>query len=187
MNLYKCMIILGITGMASAGKGAVSGYLKSKGFEKFVFSDILKIEAKKRGLLKGNYEEQKNILSKLGGQLRKETGKMEVLAIMLVDEIKKKNLDKVVVDGFRAIEEVEIFRKNFNDFKLIFIDTSEENRFNRRKLEDPDADLEKFKERDQRDINEKGMQKVIDSADIIINNNKTKQELYEQLDKINQV
>jgi dephospho-CoA kinase len=83
------MLILGLTGFASSGKGEASNYLKSKGFEKFVFSDILKLEAQKRGILKGSYEEQKSILSKLGDELRKETGKMDILAIMLVDEIKE--------------------------------------------------------------------------------------------------
>ena len=47
-----------------------------------MFSDILREEAKKRRLLENkNYEEGKAILSKLGNQLRKESGKMEVLAL----------------------------------------------------------------------------------------------------------
>ena len=178
------MMIFGLTGLAAAGKGEVSDYFKSKGFEKFVFSDILKIEAKKRGLVSNNLEEYKNILSKLGDELRNESGKMEVLAIMLTDEIRSKNLDKVIIDGFRSIEEVEIFKQSFPEFKLIVVQTSEEIRFNRRKEDDSDANLEKFRERDERDIKEKGLQKVIDAADIIISNNSTKKELYEKLDEI---
>ncbi|MBU3897160.1 MAG: AAA family ATPase [Nanoarchaeota archaeon] len=182
------MLIFGLTGLASSGKGEASNYLKSKGFEKFVFSDILKIEAQKRGILTGNYEEQKNILSKLGDELRKETGKMEVLAIMLVGEIKKRNLDKVIVDGFRALEEAETFRNNFSNFKLIFVDTPEKIRFERRKLEDPTIKFEEFLERDKRDIEKKGLGKVIKTCNITIENTGSKEELYKKLDKIiNQV
>jgi len=153
------MIVLGLTGLAAAGKGEVSDYLKSKGFEKFVFSDVLRIEAGKRGIsLDVSYEEQKKILSELGDTLRKETGKMEILAMMLVIEIQSKNLEKVVVDGFRSIEEVEVFRSNFKEFKLIYIDTPEEVRFKRRQLDDKKADLKRFRERDKIDI--KALRKI---------------------------
>jgi len=108
-------LVIGLTGLAGSGKGEVSSYLVKKyNFVKLVFSDILREEAKKRELLENkNYEESKIILSKLGDHLREETGKMEVLAEMLVEKIKKDKLEKIVVDGFRAVEEVETFKKNF--------------------------------------------------------------------------
>lgn len=180
----KIMLIFGLTGLAGCGKGEVANYLKSYGFQRFVFSNILKKEAKKRGLVSNDLEKQKEFLSKLGDRLRKESGKMEILAIMIIEQIKVRKLDKVVVDGFRSVEEVNIFRKTFPGFKLIFIDTPEEIRFQRRKLDDPKANLKSFRERDERDIKEKGLGEVIKIADIKIDNSGTRKELYNKLEKI---
>ena len=41
--------IIGLTGPAAAGKEVVSGKLKQDGFDVFIFSDILRREAEKRG------------------------------------------------------------------------------------------------------------------------------------------
>jgi dephospho-CoA kinase len=178
--------VVGLTGLAGSGKGAASDYLvKKHKFVKLVFSDILKEEAKKRGLLENkNYEESKGILSKLGDQLRRESGKMEVLADMLVEKIKSTGLEKVVVDGFRAVEEVETFRNNFESFCLIFVDAEDSIRFQRRKKEDAEADIESFRQRDNRDINEKGLGKVVKMADFRVDNNSSFEELFKQMDSI---
>ena len=98
-------LVIGLTGLAGSGKGEVASYLfKKHNFSKFVFSDILREEAEKRGLLKNkSYEQSKKVLSILGRELREKSGKMEVLAEMLVEKIKSDNLENVVVDGFRAL------------------------------------------------------------------------------------
>jgi dephospho-CoA kinase len=178
--------VIGLTGLASSGKGTVSDYLvKKHGFVKLVFSDVLKEEAKKRGLSENKtYEENKDILSKLGDQVRRESEKMEILAEMLVKKIKSNNLKKVVVDGFRSVEEVRCFKKNFEKFYLIFVDTEENIRFQRRKKEDAKTDVESFRERDKRDIKEKGLRKVIELADFKVDNNKEFENLYNQVDNI---
>jgi len=178
-------IVIGLTGLASCGKGTVSDYLKRYGFIQLIFSDILKEEAEKRGLLKNKtYEEQKNVFSKLGDELRKESGKWYILAEMLVEKIKSNNIEKVVVDGFRSVEEVEFFKKSFKNFYLIFIDANENTRFLRRKLEDPTATIKGFKDRDERDIKGKGLGKVIEMADFKIINNKDFAYLYKQINGI---
>jgi dephospho-CoA kinase len=179
-------LVVGLTGLAGSGKGEVTAYLVRKhNFAKFVFSDILKEEARKRGLLENkSYEESKAVLSKLGGQLRKKSGKMEVLAEMLVEKIKAGNFDNVVVDGFRSLEEAQCFKKNFENFYLIFVDTDETIRFERRKKEDPEANIESFIERDKIDINEKGLGRVIDLADFKVDNNRDVESLFEQVEKI---
>jgi dephospho-CoA kinase len=177
--------VIGLTGLASCGKGTVSDYLKKYGFIKLVFSDILKEEAERRGLLKNKtYEEQKKVFSELGDELRKESGKWYVLAEMLVKKIKSNNLEKVVVDGFRSVEEVEFFKKSFKNFYLIFVDADENTRFERRKLEDPNSKIENFRERDKIDIKEKGLGKVIKMADFKVNNNKDINYVYKQTDEI---
>jgi dephospho-CoA kinase len=179
-------LVIGLTGLAGSGKGEVSSYLvKKQNFAKFVFSDILREEAEKRGLLKNkSYEESKKVLSLLGRELRKRSGKMEVLAEMLVRKIKAGNFDNVVVDGFRSLEEAECFKNNFKDFYLIYVDTDETIRFERRKKEDPEAKIESFIERDKIDINEKGLGRVIDLADFKIENNREVESLFEQIERV---
>jgi len=166
------LLVIGLTGLASSGKGEVARYLEKNGFSKFVFSDVLKEEAEKRGLLENKtYEEQKNIFSKLGDQLRRENGRWDILAEKLIEKIKSNNLEKVVVDGFRSVEEVNLFKKNFQNFYLIYVNADEEIRFKRRKLEDSNIDIENFRARDKRDIEEKGLEKVIELTDFTIDNN----------------
>jgi len=181
------LLVIGLTGLASSGKGEFTDYLINKyKFKKLVFSDILKEEAKKRGLLENNnYEEQKDILSKFGKKLREKTGKWDILAEELIKKIKSGNLEKVVVDGFRSVEEVNLFKKNFENFYLVFIDADEKIRFSRRKLEDPTTNIENFKARDKRDIEKLGLGKVIEMADFTVNNNKQGlKNLYKEIDNL---
>ena len=180
------LFVVGLTGLAGSGKSEVSKYLvKRYGFEKLVFSDILREEAKNRKLLNNeNYEQQKYILSKLGETLRKETGRWDILAVKLVNKIKDGNYDRVVVDGFRSAEEAKLFKNNFEKFHLVLIETDELVRFERRRKEDPKATLEDMKTRDKRDIEELGLGKVIKLADSKVQNNDDIKTLHEKLDKI---
>jgi len=166
------LLVIGLTGLASSGKGEVSSYLVKKyDFKKFVFSDVLREEANKKNLLENkSYEEQKNILSKLGEMLRKGSGRWDILAIKLVEKIKSEKFERVVVDGFRSIEEVNLFKKNFEKFYLIFVDADESIRYSRRKLEDPNMSISDLRQRDRRDVQELGLGKVIETADFSINN-----------------
>ena len=63
------MIVIGLTGMNGCGKSVVSDYLEKKGFVRFIFSDFLRAEAKKKGIM----IEDRNELSKFGKKLRDET------------------------------------------------------------------------------------------------------------------
>ncbi len=166
------LLVVGLTGLASSGKGETSSYLVEKyGFTRLVFSDVLREEAEKRDLLTGkSYEEQKNILSKLGEMMRKASGRWDILAVKLVEKIKSNNFEKVVVDGFRSAEEVNLFRKNFEKFYLIFVEADEKIRFARRRLEDPNISINDLRQRDKRDVEELGLGKVVAMADFKINN-----------------
>ena len=179
-------IIIGLTGLAGSGKSEISKHLLEKhGFSKLVFSDILREEAAKRRLLEGkSYEEQKFALSKLGEVLRKESGRMDILAVKLVEKIVSGNYDNIIVDGFRSAEEVNLFRKNFDDFYLVLVETDENIRFNRRKMEDPSITIENIRSRDKRDIEELGLSKVIEMADFKVENNDSISSLHEEIDNI---
>jgi dephospho-CoA kinase len=181
----KVQKIIGLTGLAGCGKGTAAEYLHRKyGLEWFVLSDILKAEAERRGLLKGkSMEESKFILSKFGDQWRKETGMKSILGIKMIELLKERGVEKAIVDGFRSVEEVEMFRKVFN-FTLVFVDTSLETRWKRRHKQDPKSNRADFEARDRNDIEKLGLGNVIKSADFRIDNNGTKEELGKQLDDL---
>jgi len=163
-------IIIGLTGPAAAGKETISKKFAEAGFEVFVFSDILRREAQSRGLLKGNPEEDRMIISKLGDIVRFISGKKDILADALVREILSSSGQKFVVDGFRSEDEVFLFRKTFGNFKLIYVNADSKIRFERRKLQDPTASYDNFVKRDEMDIKNKGMDKVFRMADARIAN-----------------
>ena len=180
-------MVIGLTGLAGCGKSTVSNYVKSKhGFEFLIFSDVLKEEAARRGLLKGNesLEESKRILSKLGDDWRSETRNKGIIADKLIEKIKTSGMKKVIVDGFRAPSEVELFRKEFPGFKLIYVYAPVEIRFARRRLEDHMLKREDFEARDKQDIEKKGLGDVVEMKDFTLNNSSDFRSLFMQIDQL---
>jgi len=178
-------LVIGLTGLAACGKGTASEYLKEKhGFTAFTLSDVLRKEAEKRGLLENkSLEESKLILSRFGVEWRKETGRRDILGHTLAERIKKEKLARTVVDGFRSAEEVELFRREFR-FTLVRVDATLETRWQRRLEQDPKANRADFEKRDKFDVEKLGLGKVLEMADLRINNNGTKEELHKQVDSI---
>ena len=72
-------MIIGLTGTIGSGKGEVVKYLKGKGFEHYVYSDILKEIAKQR-----NIEPTRANLQKLGSDIKKESKNLGVLSKKLL-------------------------------------------------------------------------------------------------------
>lgn len=172
-------MILGITGLACGGKQVAAEYLKDKyGFELLDFAaDSIVAEAKTRGL-----EPTKMNLSILGDELRK-TGGMAVFAKIILKKIKS---DKTAITGFRSPEEVDYIRNEYvDDFYLIEIHANPVVRFKRRRPSDPQIEQDFFA-RDERDIQNKGLGKVIEIADYRIENNNTAEELYAKIDEFMQ-
>ena len=179
-------MVIGLTGLAGSGKTTVAKYLKEKyGYEFLTLSDIIKEEIARRGLSDGEtLEEQKRYQSNFADEWRKETGKMEIVAIKMIEKVNSMKLKKAVIDGFRSPAEVDLFRNAFPHFKLIYVSTDFETRFKRRLKDDPTAKKEKMQERDKMDIEKKGLQEVIDMADFILDNNGTLKDLQHQTDVI---
>ena len=180
-------MVLGLTGLAGCGKSTVANYLKQKyGFQFVVFSEVLRDEAVRRGLLRPGLEVEqiKKILADLGDAWRKETGKNEIIAEKLIEKINSLNLRKVAVDGFRAPAEVELFRANFPNFKLIYVFAPADVRFKRRRMEDHTVTRQAFDERDKQDVEKKGLGKVIEMANMELNNSTDYRSLFLQIDHI---
>jgi dephospho-CoA kinase len=122
-------MIIGITSFLAAGKGTMSEHLKTKGFQIYSCSDIIRKECKKKGL-----EITRDNLQKTGNDLRKKHGS-NILAKRLSEKInkeKQKGLNNFVVESIRNPLEIKELKK-FNDFVLVFIDVDSKKRYDRAK------------------------------------------------------
>lgn len=159
------MRIMGVSGLPGSGKGFVSDIATEKGAMIVSMGDIIREEAKKRG--ESTKETAKN--------LRKEHGQY-IVAEMTIEKIKKLQEEgfesSILVDGIRSQYEVNLFKKNFDDFIVVSIFANPKLRFERiksRKREDDTTDYDVFAERDQREL-DFGIGNVISLSDKIIIN-----------------
>ena len=175
-------MIIGLTGANASGKGEAAEYLKSKGFEYYSLSDILREEAISRGI-----ELSRENLIKLGNELR-EKNRPAVLADLTVKKIKDKN--NYVIDSIRNPFEIKALRK-LNKFTLIGIDAPVKMRFRRavarNRQGDPET-LEEFIEKERREnINNSTNQQLencLKAADKVIINDSTIEEFHKKIDLI---
>ena len=159
------MRIMGVSGLPGSGKGFVSDIATEKGAMIVSMGDIIREEAKKRG--ESTKETAKN--------LRKEHGQY-IVAEMTIEKIKKLQEEgfesSILVDGIRSQYEVNLFKKNFNNFIIVSIFANPKLRFERiksRKREDDTTDYNVIAERDQREL-DFGIGNVISLSDKIIIN-----------------
>jgi dephospho-CoA kinase len=176
-------MILGVVGPLGAGKSTAVEYFVSKGYSFYRFSDVIK----EIGQL---IEPTRSQLQDTANSFRKKHG-TDYLATQIWKKIKKSKQEKVVIDGFRNVGEVDFFR-NKKDFHLISVDTSQKSRFERLKKrgssKDPKA-WEEFLKMDRRDLSENkafGQQnmKVMALADIKIKNDGKMSDFHTKVDLI---
>jgi dephospho-CoA kinase len=176
------MKIIAFTGMPFSGKSEAVKIAKEQNIPVIRMGDMVWQETKKQG-----FELNDKNVGTVANNMRKEHG-MNIWAVKTIEKIKKiKDTDILVIDGVRNLQEVETFKKKLgDDFLLVAVKVSDHLRYQRamiRGRQDDSKNLTKIKERDKREL-EWGLNKVIDSADIIISNEGTLEELH---DKIKQV
>jgi dephospho-CoA kinase len=176
------MKIIAFAGMPFSGKSEAVEIAKELKISVFRMGDMVWEETKKQGLELND----KNV-GTIANNMRKEHS-MDIWAKKTIEKIKKiKNTKILVIDGVRNPEEVETFKRKLgDDFLLVAIQVSDELRHKRamnRGRKDDSKNLTKIKERDNREISW-GLNTVIASADIIISNEGSLEELR---DKIKQV
>jgi len=172
-------MIIGLTGANASGKGEAAGYLKSKGFEYYSLSDILREEAGRRKI-----EPSRENLIKLGNELRKEKG-ASVLADLAVKKIKDKK--DCVVDSIRNPFEIKALRK-LKGFTLIGIDAPAEIRFRRameRKRHGDPETIEDFIEKEKKENTRSSTNQQLDNclklADKMIINDSTIEKFHKKI------
>ena len=176
------MKIIAFTGMPFSGKSEAVKIAKKMNIPVIRMGDMIWEETKKRGLSLTDYN-----VGMIADNMRKEHG-MDIWALRTLEKIKTlKNIDKIVIDGIRNIEEIETFKKELGkDFLLISVHVSDEIRYKRalhRGREDDSVDLNLIKKRDKRELSW-GLGTVIASAEIVISNEGPIEEFKKNIKKI---
>ena len=176
-------IIIGLVGEFGTGKGTAAAYLNKK-----YKARILKFSAVLNDILhRLHYEVTRDNLDRIVTTLRKEFGE-DVLAKTLLADIDADKKNKIIViDGFRKLEELQVFKK-ISGFTLINLTASPRTRYERllKRNEKRDDQKKSFKNflREHKNISDKDIIKVGKRADFAIDNSGTAKELYSQIDKI---
>lgn len=172
-------MIIGLTGPLCAGTDTFGDIMKKeKGFLWFSYSDVLREEARKKGV-----KITRVLLQDLGDELRRNEG-LGVLSKRLIE--KMEDGKDYVIGNIRNPGEVEVMREKFgSDFVLVRIDADLMVRFERllkrRREKDPET-FEDFRKVEERDFGENeeayGQQHaaVFSLADFSIDNSKTFEE-----------
>src|SRR3989344_2625354 len=98
--------IIGISGAFGSGKSTAADFLSSKGFIKISLVQFLEEEL----ISQGNKHITRKLLQDLGNNWRDQYGR-GILGKKAAEYIQKNNLQKVVVEGFRNLGEIEELRK----------------------------------------------------------------------------
>ncbi len=162
-----------VTGMPGSGKSIVSEAARMIGVPVYIMGNFVREEAVKRGL-----DLSSDVLGKLAIELRGEKGK-HIVAKLVMDKLKERNDEVVLIEGVRNIEELKYFLTEIGKIILVAVHASPKTRFERlykRGRSDDPKNWEEFKERDYRELN-MGIGSVIALADImLVNENITKEE-----------
>lgn len=172
-------MIIGVTGPIASGKSEFSKILERYGFSRLALSDLVKEEARKRGL-----PIERRVLQDIGNELREKYGK----GILAEKALKRIDDRDWVIEGIRNPGEVEVLRRK-KDFLLVALDSSEEVRFERVKNRLKDSDPKEWKEFllvEERDRKEGGKGQDVEGcmkmADVTLYNNGRR---LEDLEKFN--
>jgi len=174
-------MIIGLTGTNASGKSTLLCYLKSKGFDHFSLSEVIREELVRRKLAVS----RQNMID-VGNELRARFG-----ASFLADKIKTKiQANDTVIDSIRNIAEVNSLRKLLH-FYLIAIDAPAASRFERAKLRgriENAATLSEFLDIEEKensdDIRHQNISACTALADYQIQNDRDLSDLFEQVENI---
>lgn len=178
-------MIIGITGWGASGKDTVGDYLVQKGFTRFSFSDYLREQLKK-----DNLEATRDNLRLKANELRRILGPA-FISKEIISKIKQNPNQNWVLLSIRSTEEVKYLRKNCN-FSLWCISVPTKIRYERAvkraRIGEESISYKTFceKEKAERSTNNENSQevdRVIEMADIIIENSGSEKELYDKIDE----
>ena len=170
-------MIIGVAGTNAAGKSTVVRLLEGKGFATFSLSDVLREEARRRGL-----PQDRDTLRALGNEIRARDG----AGALMREALRRVSRPDLVIDSIRNPAEAEELRRR--SALIIGVDADSRVRFSRaveREARTGRAEnaptFEEFLERERIENSDdpKGQQlgKVLAMADVVFRNDGTSAQL----------
>lgn len=163
----KDLLLLGVTGLPSSGKGVFSIEAKKMGFQEVVMGDVIRNEVKRRNL-ELNRENSNRVML----DLRKERG-ADAVALITLDWIAREiqnGENRIIIDGIRSMAEVRTMRKVYPQLIVIAIHADPKTRYNRargRNRQDDASTQESFDRRDKIELSV-GIGDVVALSDIMV-------------------
>lgn len=176
-------LALGFVGYPASGKGTIIEYLKKK-YEavSFSVSDEIRAQLKEVGFDSSSRE----TLQATGNLLRKIYGD-HVLAQRVAKKVKRAKDSFVAIDSIRNPGEVNFFKKNLKNFKLISVSTDPKLRFERLQKRGRVENQKTWKEfliSEENEDKKLGVGSTIKLADYCIENDGSFNVLYNKADKL---
>lgn len=181
--MMRSFMIIGITGMLGAGKGTVVEYIESKGFKHYSASGFIVEEIEKRGM-----PVNRDSMTIVGDDLRATYGSAHIIESLL--KRAEEAGGNAIIEALHSMGEADMLRAH--GAKIIGIDADLKTRYDRiilRKSVKDSVTFEQFaaidtKESASDDPAKHNLRKVLASADYIIHNDGSIEELQEQVDTI---
>ncbi len=171
------MPIILLVGMPGAGKEEFVNVAKKKGYKVIRMGDVVREFVASLG-----YPLKNEIVGKIAGEEREKNGE-EIWAKRVVEKIRKMGGEKIVIDGIRCPEEVEIYKKELGDVILVGIFATQNDRYDRiinRGREDDVKNWDEFIAREDRELSW-GLGNVFARSDVMILNTGTLEEYYRKV------
>ncbi len=155
------------TGMPGAGKSLAVEVARELGIPVVRMGDAVWDEVRARGLPLAHEH-----VGRVATEMRDKYGK-GIWAERASDRVLDMDATRVVIDGVRTVEEVDVFRARLgHDFTLVAIHASPATRLDRilsRQREDDARNAQEFHARDERELSW-GIGRVIALADVMLTN-----------------
>ena len=177
------MIVIGLTGTYGAGKGTIVEFLKSKGFKHFsVSEDYLVPEIKRRGL-----PVNRDSMILVANDLRNKHGSSFIVKELY--KLAEASGSNSIIESIRTVGEVEELKKLPN-FLLLAVDADRKVRYERALLRNSSKDHVSFEEFSKKedlelssdDPNKQNLSACISMADVVFNNNGSKEDLFSKVE-----
>ena len=128
MSSQDSVLIIGLTGLPGSGKSTFANVAKDRGYSIIVMGDAVRFEVQRRGLKMSRLSVEEVQFS-----MRDELGS-DIIGRLTLDRVKYAVLNgdrRILIDGFRGIDEVALFKEVFPQFKLVAIHAPPEVRWAR--------------------------------------------------------
>ncbi len=166
-------LVVGMVGMPGAGKSVAVEAARENFYSVVAMGDVVREETRKRKL-----ELNPENIGMVMLDLRKTKG-ADVIAEECVARIEQAQGSKIIVDGLRSLDEAQVFKRRFLNFRLLAVHAAPETRFVRLKARgrsDDPTSWEVFRERDMRELSV-GLGNAIALADYMLTNERDKEDL----------